>query len=764
MQESARKRTSILVAVLARVIVYGAAVLAVAICVLDFRSIISYQPAVQSSSAKFVPGGSDWPNLRGPRYDANSDETDLAESWPAEGPPVLWVRPIGRGYSGMIAVGNRVFVQAQTLTEQKVMALDADSGLTIWEYAYAWPYEAGGMYPGPRATPTWSAGKIYFASPDGVVECLDAADGRRIWLADVNQKFEGRGTDFGYSCSPLVEDGKVILPVGGPKASVVALNAETGETVWTSGGAPASYSSAIPIMFRGRRLAVAFLQNELAGFDLATGRLLWQQSYSHGYDEHSAYPLYREPYLRTAQPFRGGSDLYVLEAAAQQKGTEEVVGNNFSKSENVSRQPPPSPSTDAEFSCRLKLVRHDDKMSNDVASSVLVGDYLYGFDLFDVQTKPRRPSRGEFRCMDFKTGKILWSSDRTGQATIAAADKKLYLFNDRGEAILIRADPRGYQELARANVFPGEICWTAPCLHRSRLYLRSPTRAACLYVGKPERLDFGSRNAAVPTSAMAKAKWSDLSWLAGGEREFPFELPDLRELSRWYLFSMAAMLAAALFSVVAYGAVRRYCSRKPAGQTIMLATGRQECLPRLPMEADRSMKLARRIASATFLAISLAFGLIATPLGNRFSSEFVFTWPVALFCIQQFALAAVMRLRRPHHGNAAEWLGALGSLAMIFACLAYYELTRELSLVPGWYFLLAFLPSWPLAIPAAAQMVDRPVEIEKQGKQSTQSEPAKNNSTADQNLWGDIGWTLAAFSYYFWIGGGIILARGALRQ
>ena len=99
-------------------------------------------------------------------------------------------------------MGNRVYTQSQTLTKQIVLALDADTGRTIWEHDYDWPYDPGGMYPGPRATPTFSHGRIYFASPDGLVGCLRADDGRPLWSVNVKEKFDGRGTDFGYACSP----------------------------------------------------------------------------------------------------------------------------------------------------------------------------------------------------------------------------------------------------------------------------------------------------------------------------------------------------------------------------------------------------------------------------------------------------------------------------------------------------------------------------------------------------------------------------------
>src|SRR5947209_5797221 len=73
----------------------------------------------------------DWPHLRGPNYDAVSAETGLADAWPPDGPPVLWSRDLGQGYSGFVVVGRRAFTQAQTLAGQVVLCLDRDTGQTL---------------------------------------------------------------------------------------------------------------------------------------------------------------------------------------------------------------------------------------------------------------------------------------------------------------------------------------------------------------------------------------------------------------------------------------------------------------------------------------------------------------------------------------------------------------------------------------------------------------------------------------------------------
>ena len=110
-----------------------------------------------------------WPFLRGFNFDGHSAEIHLADAWPSTGPPVLWTRPLGQGYSAFTAADDRIFTQYQTLSGQYVVCLSAETGETVWEYRYDWPYEAGGVYPGPRATPTLDGRRIYFAGPSGLV-------------------------------------------------------------------------------------------------------------------------------------------------------------------------------------------------------------------------------------------------------------------------------------------------------------------------------------------------------------------------------------------------------------------------------------------------------------------------------------------------------------------------------------------------------------------------------------------------------------------
>lgn len=599
-----------------------------------------------------------WPQWRGPNFDSISRETGLAEAWPEAGPPVLWSRELGQGYSSFIAVGSHVYTLNQTLYEQAVVCLDAETGKTVWSSRYSWPYEGGGLYPGPRSTPTWFDGRIYFAAPDGTIGCLNAANSSSIWSVNPTKQFRGQGTDFGYSCSPVVVDGKVIVPVGGEGASVVALDAKDGSVVWKGGDSSASYASPLPITLNGQQQIIALLENSMAAFELKTGRLLWEDELSQGYDEHSASPLYREPLLMIAGPFRSGAKCLRL-------------------------QPEGKPT-------RLWDIP---KFSNDTASSVLYEGHVYGFDLRDAQSRVNRPSRGEYRCLDFETGKILWSSDQPGHANTIVADGKLILFNDRGEVILARATPDRYEELARVQVFLDEICWSPAALDRGRLYLRTQTRAVCLYLGKQGlKTDLPTQTvAAIPQSSSF-----DPTSLLGGEREYPATPPEWNELGLWYGWSLVAIACAGMLAALVSFVVP---SRSvPTG---VIGDAGQVTVP----EPIRGGSSNRIVSQSVFWIVIIVSGLVGSPILNRWQSEYIFLWPLVLWATLQMTVLTIVWAESQANRRRARWFSRLSGLAFLGVSALYFHLCRKLGLSIEWSFLTGLLPGFPAAALAAYQFL-----------------------------------------------------------
>jgi outer membrane protein assembly factor BamB len=203
----------------------------------------------------------DWPQARGPAGDGHADASNLALPWPEGKPALLWRVALGNGYSGVSEAEGRLYTQVQTRAGQYVVCLEAATGRLLWQSRYNYPWEQAADYPGPYATPTFSAGKLYFTDCYGFAGCLDARNGKTLWTVNLTEAFGGQGTGFGYACSPLVEEGHVFLPVGGKGASLMAFSAQDGSVLWRTGDDAASYASSFMIRVEGHRQVVSFLQN-----------------------------------------------------------------------------------------------------------------------------------------------------------------------------------------------------------------------------------------------------------------------------------------------------------------------------------------------------------------------------------------------------------------------------------------------------------------------------------------------------------------------
>jgi hypothetical protein len=609
-------------------------------------------PRSPTATNSFLAHGAEdvgWPSIRGSKYDGVSGEIHLADDWPDQGPPVLWVKELGPGYSSFVVKHDRAYTQYQTLAGQYVICLDASTGQTVWSYRYDWPFQASGLYPGPQSTPTLAHERIYFATPAGAVGCLNQ-NGKLVWLEDLKTKFNGKGTDFGYACSPTVVDEKVIMPVGGVGASVVALDAYDGSVVWKSGDASASYTPALPITVNGHRQIVAYLEHDLAAFDLETGQLLWQKHLSNGYDEHAAWPIFRDPYLWTSAPFQAGSQLLKLGGGPE-----------------------------ASFS----HVWQSPVLSNDVSSSVLVDGYLYGFDLAEAQSKAHRPSRGSFRCVEFMTGDVRWSngdakvrrstdaaenkaSHIIGHASVIVADGKLILFNDLGDLILAKVDSEKYIELARTTALGGEIGWTSPALDRGRVFLRNHSRAVCIYLGEPELLPSITTSNLLTVSDIPRGVVRDLSSFLGIEPEYAMDPPTHRWLRVWFAVSLGILGVAAFVT----GAIKLCARSLPASRV--------------------------RIC---FWSIALGLGLVTGVPASLASGSFVFTWQVSLLIAFQIAVyqSAIRRKVAPST-PAGKWQDRAVAITFVTICIGYFLLCRRLSLVTEWIFLCGFAAACPFLL------------------------------------------------------------------
>src|SRR5207247_1102262 len=123
--------------------------------------------------------GEDWPQLLGPRANGISSETGLLEKWPPNGPPVLWDKAVGTGYSAPSVRGNLLVLHHRLADEEIVECLEAVTGTPAWRYAYPSRFsEPCGHNNGPRSTPLLTAGRCYTFGAEGKLVCLQLPPGQ----------------------------------------------------------------------------------------------------------------------------------------------------------------------------------------------------------------------------------------------------------------------------------------------------------------------------------------------------------------------------------------------------------------------------------------------------------------------------------------------------------------------------------------------------------------------------------------------------------
>lgn len=188
----------------------------------------------------------DWPQFRGPNRNGVSDETNLLQEWPAEGPRVVWkAAGLGQGFSSISVAGERIYSMGDKGDRSFIVAVTRANGSSIWEGGVGKP---GGNYEGTRGTPTVDGDRVYGLGQFGDLVCCESATGKEIWRKNLKTDFGGQHGQWQYAESPLVDGDRLVCTPGGKGAAIVALNKVTGELIW-KGAVPendrAGYSSIV---------------------------------------------------------------------------------------------------------------------------------------------------------------------------------------------------------------------------------------------------------------------------------------------------------------------------------------------------------------------------------------------------------------------------------------------------------------------------------------------------------------------------------------
>lgn len=405
-------------------------------------------PVHQTPDLPREAGEGSWTSFLGNHRNGISDETGLNVDWKVHKPSVLWRVPLGGGFSSPVIAEGRLWTMATHLSKDYIVCFDAQSGKKLWSTLAGPTYlDNQRQARGPRSTPTYHDGKLYCLLPAGDLFCLDAASGKTLWKINVFQVSGAARQEektiyyWGMSGSPLIEENLVIVQPGGTSNnSVIAVDKDTGDLVWSSGSDPPGYASPIVIEAENQRQIIVPTGQSVLSLNPKEGSLLWRIVWGNKYNCNCATPVWNDDSLFISSAYGTGCMRFAL-----LKQNEEI--RPVSRWKNLSLQ-------------------------NQFATSIIQDGYIYGphGDLAAVN----------YRCLDMQRGEVQWMSRRVGKCTQIAAQGHIICLTERGTLVLIEANPTEYREKGRLTGLLEFKAWAHPALANRRLYLRDEKRLICL--------------------------------------------------------------------------------------------------------------------------------------------------------------------------------------------------------------------------------------------------------------------------------------------
>jgi outer membrane protein assembly factor BamB len=371
-----------------------------------------------------------WTDFRGPLRDGEYRDVPILQEWPAGGLKPIWKQPAGGGYASFVVARGRAFTIEQRGSQEVAAAYDVATGREVWTNAWAADFRESMGGDGPRATPTWSDGRVYALGATGELRALDERSGRVIWRTNILTDSGAENLPWGMSASPLVVDEAIVVLPGGPSGqSVAGYDRETGKRLWSALDDMQAYSSPMLATLKGVRQLLVFSATRLTGLSPANGQLLW------------SYPFATHNGINAAQPIVIGDNRVFISAS---------YGAGAAMLE-LSR--------DAD-GFAVREVWRNTRMKNRFSTSVLRDGVIYGLD------------ESILAAIDAETGELKWKGGRYGYGQLLLADNNLIVLTEDGDLALVRATPERHQELARFPVLEGKT-WNVPALAGGYLLVRN---------------------------------------------------------------------------------------------------------------------------------------------------------------------------------------------------------------------------------------------------------------------------------------------------
>lgn len=435
------------------------------------HSVQEAETEVQPPDLRTRKSGSDWARFLGPTGDSKSPETSLLTSWAPTGPPVVWEKEIGTSYGTPTVSQGRLFMFDRHDGSARLTCMKSETGDELWRFEYPTDYEdLYGYNNGPRTCPVVDGNRVYIFGPEGMLHCVAVSDGKLLWTIDTAATFHVVQNFFGVGSAPVVEGELLIVQIGGsppgrPRtlldtrdpvqgngSGIVAFNKWTGEGVYQITDELASYTTPILVTIDGRRWCFTFARGGLVGFEPRTGTV----------DFHYPWRAKKFESVNASNPVVVGDLVFISETYGLGSSLLQVRPGGY------------------EVVWKDSERRRNKAMQLHWNTAIHHKGYLYGYS--------GRHSRGcELRCVELRTGKVVWSHRVHERGSLLYADGHFISLGEFGTLTLIRPTPEKLDVVSKVQLtdehgkerirYPA---WAAPVLSNGFLYLRGKDRLVCL--------------------------------------------------------------------------------------------------------------------------------------------------------------------------------------------------------------------------------------------------------------------------------------------
>lgn len=392
----------------------------------------------------------DFPWYLGKNSNGHIDNIKLDTDWKSNPPKEVWRIKVGAGWSGFVVVGDYAITHEQRGKFEMVVCRSMEDGKIVWTHQDEIRFDPLNPFnglgeAGPRATPAVYNGRVFSHGATGIVNCLDAKNGKKIWSHYTIEENDAEIITWGKSGSPLIVGNAVVIGVGGPNGkSLIAYDQVTGKEAWSSGDLQTSYATPTLTTIAGVEQIVNVVEDFVIGHKADDGTILWEHKWP---GKSNADPC-------NTNPLPVGKDRIVLSKAYG--GGSELI--QISKDDS------------GKFEAVI-LKKSSRTMKTKQTNPILYNGHLYGLD------------GGIFECAEVSSLKVKWKKrgKRIGHGQVLlVGDVLLVTTETSGEVVLVAAETKRYRELARFKVLTStKKMWNYPTLSGKYLLVRNAEEAAC---------------------------------------------------------------------------------------------------------------------------------------------------------------------------------------------------------------------------------------------------------------------------------------------